>query len=545
MLKKIRNIAHSFIMRLVLSLIAFAFVGWGVKGALQFRNNFDIVTFTEATNITETDFLKAKAEEINRARRRSGAALSEEEINQLGLDKIVLDRLVNSRIMDYLVQYYDLDLSDETVVQAVKESPVFKNDKGEFDTELFKSAFKNSYQSEEEYLQDIKNNMLKSIVLRAFLDTFKTPDSMLNNIAGYMAETRVVDLVRVDLNSQPKNTVIPAPTQEQLQEFYKNNAALFTIPEIRSFAFLKISNQYIQNKVHITNDELLHFYDENKNELKTAEGAEPTFEKAKKQINDILKQQKTEELIVEFSKNLEDAIAAGSSLKEIATKYELPTETVTNVTYETLKNDKTGLSGLADSVFEMTEGEVSYPIEVQDEQNRNSLMLTEVSIIRPSKVEELKDVMPKLTKLWQAEQVKHINVKNITTIAQNYKPETVNAGEFKALGISLDPKFSISRSDIAKEEYSLPPELILTILQTKKNKVTQVITSTDHAYFAYIKEVKKDAKKVQEVKKSSSDKISNIIQETVVEELLGYLKAHNKMKVYSLPAQQQNSQQEE
>jgi parvulin-like peptidyl-prolyl isomerase len=139
MLDNIRKTADSFIMRVLFAMIAFAFVGFGIKDVLNGRRGGDIVTFSHVKNISQEDFLRAKSLEINAISKQTGTSLTDEEITQLNIDNRILKRLVYDNVLDYLVSYYDLDLSDDTVKILVKESPVFKNEQGVFDIKIFKN----------------------------------------------------------------------------------------------------------------------------------------------------------------------------------------------------------------------------------------------------------------------------------------------------------------------------------------------------------------------------------------------------------------------
>ena len=128
MLNKIRKGANSFVIRLMLGMIAFAFVGWGIKDVLQSRNNLDVVSFKSAKNITEDDFLRAKSEEITMYQKQTGTNLNEEDIKQLGIEKVVLQKLINDTILNDIASYYNLELSDDSVISFIKQSSMFKND---------------------------------------------------------------------------------------------------------------------------------------------------------------------------------------------------------------------------------------------------------------------------------------------------------------------------------------------------------------------------------------------------------------------------------
>ena len=78
MLNNIRKTANTLLMRLLLGMIAFAFIGWGIKDALLSTNNSDLVTFSDADTITEEDFLKVKAQQIRNMQKQMGLNLTEQ-----------------------------------------------------------------------------------------------------------------------------------------------------------------------------------------------------------------------------------------------------------------------------------------------------------------------------------------------------------------------------------------------------------------------------------------------------------------------------------
>ncbi len=71
--------------------------------------------------------------------------------------------------------------------------------------------------------------------------------------------------------------------------------------------------------------------------------------------------------MIEIIKDMESDINSGQNMHEIASKYKnTKIVNIKNVTKELLKNDaKQELAEIADSAFEMLEGEMSYPIEVK------------------------------------------------------------------------------------------------------------------------------------------------------------------------------------
>ena len=104
------------------------------------------------------------------------------------------------------------------------------------------------------------------------------------------------------------------------------------------------------------------FFEENKSEF-----TEKDYASAKKQVREIFSRDKLEELTNEFARNLEEDVTSGLTLQEIAKKYELKVSSIQNISLADMNSSSMPeLIELSDTIFEMIEGELSYPIEVAD-----------------------------------------------------------------------------------------------------------------------------------------------------------------------------------
>jgi len=518
MLNNLRKTADTLVMKIILAIIALAFIGWTVTGALQTTNNFDLVTFSDAKNISQEDFLREKAEQIRAIQKQFGTNLSEEQIKQLNIDNQIINKLITIRMLSYLVQYYDLDLTDETVAQLLKASPNFQNEQGVFDISLFKNFLKASYIQEQDYLSDTKERALKNTMISIFLEAFKAPSVMVKNIVDYMAETRNVEIVEIDLKKQFKDLVFPSPTINQLEEFYHKNNELFELPEKRSLSYIKISNKILQKQIQNTEEDLLDFYKNNKEEF-----ASKKFSEVRKQIDELLQASKMEKITIQLAKNLEDYVAAGLSLIEIAKEYEEPVQHVDYISYKDLANSKLVLSQNIDEIFHLTEGELSYPIELA---NKEEFILVQIDYISPSKVQEFSIVREQVQKLWNEQYLRDVNLEKMKTIAIKYQP---NKNKEFAEIIARKAR-SFSRAEI-KTNQQLPVELVSIIFQTKVGLNTPVFQLKDKAYFAHIKSIKTDQRQSQDIQKQNQENIATAIKNNVIDELIAYAMQKNKIKI--------------
>lgn len=521
MLDDIRQIADKLLIRLLLGFIALAFIVWGIKDVMQSRNDFNIVTFSKIPNITESEFLRAKSDEITTLQSQYHTTLTEEDIKKLGLDQTILKKLINNRILNYLVDYYQLGVSDELMIKLMKESPKFKNDKGEFDINIFRAMLRNNRVSEEEYINKSKEEVLINEFVSTFVGAFKTPEVIIRNTINYMSERRDFDLVQIDLKYFDSKATLPTPDEVQLEELYKNNNELFRIPEKRTLSYIKIASNLLQNKISITNDELLTFYNENKEEF-----ANQTFDKVKKQIKEKLSTQKIDNLIIELLQNLEDDVAAGLRLKEIADKYSFVIEKAENKSQKDILNDKV-LSTIAESIFELTDGEVSYPTELKD---KTGIVLVEVNSITPSVVPRLQEIRDKVIALWHTQHLINVNLDKLKQFSQEYSANKLDAKELKSRGIKVQYNHSLVRESLQSNN-TLPEGLLLSIFQTKIGHSTPVFTMGEVACFAYLKASTIDTKTANKIQKDHTGNISTMIRNSILEELINYqIKQHN-MKI--------------
>jgi len=516
MLNNIRKTADSFVMRVLFAMIAFAFIGFGIKDVLNGKISSNVVTFSHAKNISQEDFLRAKSLEINAMSKQLGMSLTEEEIAQLNIDNRILKRLIYDNILDYLVSYYDFDLSDNTVNILVKDSPVFKNDQGVFDIKIFKTYFRNSYVDEEKYLLNFKEKALKNIFAGIFIDSFYVPKAMTDNIINYMAEKRTVELVQMNLQNKPKDLQIPTPSDQQLKDFYQNNKASFKIPEKRSFSYVKITTENLQKKIQITQEELLEFYNDNKEEF----GGQ-SFEAVQKQLREQLEAQKLDIVNMELAKNLEDETAAGSSLVEIAEKYELPIHNINNVSYAELIENKI-IAENADSIFELSEGELSYPIEAED---KSYLVLVELKSVQPAKIPEFVNIKEQVSETWIKQYIADLNIKIMKDLAKENKLDPEN----KISGVKISKK-SYIRSEMESDQ-TLTPEILLSIFSTKIGTNTPVFQVGDKLYFVHINSTNIDELSAKNIKANAEKSISNTIKNSIIDELINYTIKQNDMKI--------------
>jgi len=523
MLERIRKGTNNIVVKIILWLVALSFVGIGGASFIGGNDGGDIVVFDKADSITMQEFQVAKAKEIDDFQRQNNVNLTEENITELDLSNVVLRRLIQESMMNYLSNYYDFDVSEEFVGNFVKNIPYFKNDKGEFDVNIFKGAFRNSRYRENEYLQVIKQDLIKGVLLDIFRNSFNPPAIMMDNIVSFMAETRVVDLLSVDMYHKSSDYKPKIIAEKELEEFYNEQQELFIVPELRNFDYIKSDQAFLAKKLKITESDLKQFFEENK-----AEFDGKNYASSKKQVEELLKREKLEELTSELAKNFEEDVSGGLTIEEVSQKYGLKIASASDMSLDAMRSSsETDLVELSDNVFEMIEGELSYPIEVAD---KNEILLISLKSIIPSRQKSFSEVKPDIQELMQKRELANFNWERLNAMKKNYNPAKINREDLKRKGMKLVSNKSFVRDEIPLQE-KLPPALMQSIFAMNKGEFTNLASDDENLYVAYVKQINSNKSKASSIKSTSEEQFSNVFKDMLFQELFVHLTKENNMKI--------------
>ena len=237
----------------------------------------------------------------------------------------------------------------------------------------------------------------------------------------------------------------------------------------------------------------------------------------------------------ELCKNLEEDVAYGMEISEIASKYELKIHDVDSLSYAEMSSSKnTDYLEVADVLFDMEKGELSYPIEIED---KNEIIIVHLQNIVPTNLEEFKQIKEAIRHDIALSRIANDNIKYFSDLQKNYKSSIRE--EFKNNNeISILSNFAISKYQLlnnAIQDNSLPPALMHEIIECQASTSTKIHTKDNKIYFAYVTKSLPDNKLALQIRKNSSGSYIESIQAGIYLELMQYLTNTNKMQI-QLPA---------
>lgn len=387
-----------------------------------------------------------------------------------------------------------------------------------FEMDRFKAYLRANNMSVEEYSGNIHNYLAQTIILGSLVGNAHIPKQRIENIVNYMSERRVIDVATLSLTSEQIN---PNNVKEDiLQNFYNENKDLFKSPWKRDICYLTINQQTAGSHIKVTEEDIRNFYNENKSEFQKKK-----FERVKDQIQEYLQKEKFDYWITSRAKTLDDEVAAGSSLSEIAAKNKIQMKCEKNITASNIENKASGLfAPFLTDIYDMSEGEVSYPADLES----GGLVLFEITKYVPEALLEYAKVKNKVKEKYAIFSHRQEKIK----LAQDFVSST-NPANFVADARAKNLQLMLQRPFVRAnmtEESIFPNIMLNSIFTANKDVVLGPFIEGDKAYAFVVKSIGNDKKTASSMRNEKNAIVSSI-KEGMSEELIQYAGYKSKMNV--------------
>ena len=240
MLDGFRKIGNSIVGRLLsiimFGMLIFSFGIWGIGDMIRnFNANALAKIGTQEIGILE--FKSAYQNEIQSISQRIRRNLSSQEALAFGLDRRVLDRMINEKILDQFITDWKLEFGQDAIAKAILTDPNFTGADGKFNRALFDEALRQSGYTEDGFLAGQRVVYLRGQIAEAMAGSMSAPPSVIAMLHRYRQEQR--NLTMITIKAEPASA-IQAPTDAQLTAFFNERSASFRAPEYRSFTYIAL-----------------------------------------------------------------------------------------------------------------------------------------------------------------------------------------------------------------------------------------------------------------------------------------------------------------
>ncbi len=252
---------------ILVGLLVVSFAIWGIADIFRGYGQQTLIRVAD-TEINTQDYLRAQQEVLRTMSQQAGRALSLQEARAAGLDARVLERLIGGAAVDTHAKDLGLGISDEALRAQIMEDPNFQGPDGKFNPLALQAALHNIGMSEAGYLYSMREQNLRRQLLSTIGKVATSPKVLVDALNRFNEERRVLNYVLVPASAAGE---VPAPTEDQLKQYYENNKAKFTQPEYRKIGVLAVTPETVKDQVNITEADLKAAYEAQKDKLGTPE----------------------------------------------------------------------------------------------------------------------------------------------------------------------------------------------------------------------------------------------------------------------------------
>lgn len=255
MLNAMRKTAGTWVVRIFLFLLIASFAVWGIGDFV--RGSIDTsVAKVGGVEISQMEYSDQLRRDLQRLQSQLGTGLTSEQAKALGLNEQTLRNLIGRTLLDVEAGKLGITVPDDRLAEAIRETPAFRGPSGSFDRLTYENAVRNQGWSTPRFETLLRRDLVRDDLGASIVAGVRPiPKVLVDRLHAYRNERREAEIAVIRERGE-----IAAPDEETLKKYHQDNAARFTAPEMRSFAYFTVEPKDLTGDVEVTEAEAREEY---------------------------------------------------------------------------------------------------------------------------------------------------------------------------------------------------------------------------------------------------------------------------------------------
>ncbi|HIJ49940.1 MAG TPA: hypothetical protein HPP54_02615 [Nitrospinae bacterium] len=491
MLSIIREHADSWMIKAILWLIIFAFIGtifysWGMGGSSG--SGGGVIASVNGEKIQQGEYERTFNNLVDFYRQQFKSNFSNDMIKSLDLKNQALEALIQKKILLIEAGKQNIKVSNEEVISYIKKIPAFQSNK-KFSEPAYKNYIKSQRLTPGEFEETQRETLLLDKLEKIFRTHSKASKSeVLKEFRNQEDKVKLEYVKFTNDNFISKTTI----SDQALRDYFQANKSKFEIPPQIRVQYVKVEAKKYQSKIEPREEDIEEYYQTkiaNFNvkkkykashiltSLKPSDIEEDITEKEKQKQADEKAKLKSNELLERLNK--------GADFSEVAKKHSDDPSSGANGGSLGEFPEGTMVSAFENALDKLKPGEISKPVLSPFGYHIIKLESVEQKRIKP--LSEVKDeIIQSLKEIKARQRVKRI-VKRIHQAAQQDE-NLSKAAEDHQLQTAETNFFSRENHIIL--EIGNQPEFFSTAFSLEKNKISEPIITPEVSFVLKVTEEK-------------------------------------------------------
>lgn len=234
MLEYLRNAADKPVAKILIGILAFSFVGWGVAewvfGSVAGDN---ALVRVGSEKITISQYNQEKAQEMAKLSKEQQRAVYTDAVAGAAFSNKLMARLTTETMAQNRANDLGFVVTNARVAREIREFPEFQIN-GQFSSFMFDNLLANSGYTEADFANVLRGQVLRSMVLGGLNVAVPVPNFAVDAAYNARYGLREIEYAVVPYSSFKAGK----PTDEQLREFYAQNPHM--VEEFRKVSYVLV-----------------------------------------------------------------------------------------------------------------------------------------------------------------------------------------------------------------------------------------------------------------------------------------------------------------
>ena len=507
MLSTIREHADSWLIKAILWLIIFAFIGtifysWGMGGASS--SGGGVIATVQGEKIFQGEYDRTFNNLVDFYRQQFRNQFSDDMIKKLDLKTQALEALIQKKLLLQEAEKQNLRISDAELISHIQSLQVFQNDK-KFSEKSYRNYLQFQRVTPGEFEDNQRENLVLTKLEKLFGTSSKVSQSEIQEAFRNEEEKSKLDYVRFnDDHFQADKTF----SDQELNDFFQANKKQFEIPPQIQVEYVKIESKTYLDEINPRDEDIEDYY-----QTKIADFRVKKMYRASHILSHIKpseiegdgsaeeKQKHAEEKAKAQSLELLGKVKAGADFGEVAKKHsddpgsgaqggslgEFPKGTMVSAFESAL--DKLEIGGISEPVL------TPFGYHIIKLESRTEERFKPLEEVREEVIQSLKEIKAR---------------QKVRRTAKHIFQDAETTGDLKSAATKNQAQTVVSEF-FSRENHNLPeignqPQFFNTAFSLGENKVSQPIHTHEGSFIlklagnkeAYIPELNEVRKSVEE-----------------------------------------------
>ncbi|CAI2717866.1 SurA N-terminal domain-containing protein [Nitrospina watsonii] len=262
MLNLIRQHADSWMIKSILWLIVFAFLGtifysWGMGGNVAGRSG--ILGSINGTNITLAEYDRSFDNLVSFYRDQFQSRFSEDMIEKMDLKNSALEAIIQKKLLLMEAKKQDIHISDAELADRILSNPNFQRD-NKFSRGIYDNFLTYNRMSAQEFEDNQRQLLLMEKVESIIKDNTQVSDAEVRE--ALVKEKRKVKINYAEFPKDYYQSQI-TPTDTQLQQYYEAHKRDFEVPVQIKVQYVKLTPDQVLDDIKVYDEDTKDYYTNN------------------------------------------------------------------------------------------------------------------------------------------------------------------------------------------------------------------------------------------------------------------------------------------